>query len=68
MADTRERPINEPINIEQAAKRNPAVDPVKVQDALAAVQNLRKQGVSRTEFDLVSPFSRVRVRAHNKTR
>ena len=68
MGDTQERPIKKTIDIEEVAKRNPAIDPVKVRAALEAVQTLRTQGVERSQFELAMPFTRTRSAQGGKRR
>lgn len=61
MADTNKRETNRVFDIDEVAKQNPAVDAAKVRNALDAVRQLREQGISRSEFQLVLPFTRTRL-------
>jgi hypothetical protein len=40
------------------AKANPKVDVDKLRDAQAALEELRKAGVMRREYDIASPYER----------
>ena len=51
-------------SIEEAAKSNPEVDVEKVREAQVLLEELRKQGLSRPEYDIASPYERRPLRTH----
>jgi hypothetical protein len=53
---------------EHAAKTNPKVDVEKVREAQVLLEELRKAGVSRQEYEISSPYERKPLRARPKDR
>jgi hypothetical protein len=49
----------ERFKISELLDQNPQVDRTKVGEALNTLQELRKQGIARARYTLVSPYSRV---------
>ena len=51
--------MTQTLDIAAVASNNPNVDPVKVNEALKSIEELKEKGIVREkEYDLASPFSR----------
>ncbi len=48
--------------VEEAAKTNPKVDVEQVREAQVLLEELRKQGLTRPEYDIASPYERRPLR------
>ena len=57
------RPIPD---VEDTAKVNPKVDVEKAREAQILLEELRKQGLSRREYDIASPYERRPLRTHRR--
>lgn len=52
-------------DIETLAKENPNVDKRQLEEVLKLLQKLRDRGIKRTEYSLISPYSRIVSRKSN---
>ena len=48
-------------DLDKTARENPDVDPEQVKEAQELVEELRKEGFGKREYDLASPFESTRI-------